>query len=119
MATKIIRDRKAAEKRAKAKGVDAATARKRNYVRTRAAEMEAKGMKADKAALRKKFESGQVARKGFYAKGEGAALRNKAKRKGAGGGTRTVAPRPKDRPGGPEGTLGPRKRSRIKSGPAH
>jgi hypothetical protein len=78
MATKIIKNRKAAVAKAKAKGVDAATARKRNYVRTRSAELEAKGMKADKAALRKKFEAGEVSRKGFYAKGEGARKRKAA-----------------------------------------
>lgn len=78
MPTKIVKNRKAAVAKAKAKGVSAATARKRNYVRTRAAEMKAKGMKADKAALRKKFDSGEVKRKGFYAKGEGARKRKAA-----------------------------------------
>ena len=55
---------------ARKKGVDAKTARKRYYVKTRSAEMTAAGKKADKAALRKKFESGGVSRDGFYASGD-------------------------------------------------
>lgn len=70
--------RKQAVGRMRAKGVDAATARKRNYVRTRAAELEAQGKTVDRAALRKKFESGQVSRAGFYKAGEKAALRKKS-----------------------------------------
>ena len=51
---------------ARKKGVDAKTARKRYYVKTRSSEMTAAGKKVDKAALRKKFESGGVTREGFY-----------------------------------------------------
>lgn len=51
---------------ARKKGVDARTARKRYYVQTRSAELTAAGKKVDKAALRKKFESGGVTREGFY-----------------------------------------------------
>lgn len=62
----------------KGKGVKADAARKRFYVQTRAAELEAKGVKVDKAKrqeLRKKFDSGDVSRKGFYKKGEKKAKR--------------------------------------------
>jgi hypothetical protein len=41
-------------------------ARKRYYVQTRAAELEAAGKPVDRAALRKKFETGGVTREGFY-----------------------------------------------------
>lgn len=66
----------------KQKGVKAGEARKRFYVQTRAAELSAKGVKVDKAKrqeLRKKFESGSVARAGFYKKGEKAAKRSGSK----------------------------------------
>jgi len=55
---------------ARKRGVDAKTARKRYYVQTRAAELTAAGKKVDRAALRKKFESGGVTREGFYAPGD-------------------------------------------------
>ena len=41
------------------------TARKRFYVQTRAAELEAAGKTVDRAALRKKFETGTIKRAGF------------------------------------------------------
>ena len=41
-------------------------ARKRYYVQTRAAELEAAGKPVDRAALRQKFETGGVTREGFY-----------------------------------------------------
>jgi hypothetical protein len=66
----------------KEKGVKAGEARKRFYVQTRAAELSAKGVKVDKAKrqeLRKKFDSGSVARAGFYKKGEKAAKRSSSK----------------------------------------
>lgn len=43
-----------------------AEARKRFYVQTRAAELEAQGKTVDRKALRQKFESGKVSREGFY-----------------------------------------------------
>lgn len=43
-----------------------AEARKRFYVQTRAAELEAQGKTVDRKALRQKFESGKVTREGFY-----------------------------------------------------
>lgn len=43
-----------------------AEARKRFYVQTRAAELEAQGKTVDRKALRQKFESGRVTREGFY-----------------------------------------------------
>lgn len=57
----------------KEKGVKAGTARKRFYVQTRAEELKSNGVKVDKTKrqeLRKKFDSGDVSRKGFYKKGE-------------------------------------------------
>lgn len=69
---------------ARKKGLDARTARKRYYVQTRAAELTAAGKKVDRAALRKKFESGGVTRDGFYNeqdKKRNAASRRKAKPK--------------------------------------
>lgn len=41
-------------------------ARTRFYVQTRAAELEAQGKTVDRAALRRKFEMGEVTREGFY-----------------------------------------------------
>lgn len=41
-------------------------ARKRFFVQTRASELEAAGKPVDRAALRKKFETGGVTREGFY-----------------------------------------------------
>jgi len=60
-------ERKEFVAKAKERGVSAKTARKRYYVQTRAKELEAQGKPVDRAALRKKFESGNVSRKGFGA----------------------------------------------------
>jgi hypothetical protein len=72
---------------ARKKGVDAKTARKRYYVKTRSSEMTAAGKKVDKAALRKKFESGGVTREGFYAPGD--------KKRGKGKSTKSGSNMPK------------------------
>lgn len=64
----------------KKQGIKAGEARKRFYVQTRAAELKAKGVTVDKAKrqeLRKKFESGDVARKGFKAPKKKAAAKKK------------------------------------------
>jgi hypothetical protein len=64
---KRVAERKEFVAKAKERGVDAKTARKRYFVQTRAKELEAQGKPVDRAALRKKFESGDVSRKGFGA----------------------------------------------------
>ena len=48
-------------------GMDKKEARKRFFVQTRMAEAAKSGKKLDRKALRQKFESGDVARKGFGA----------------------------------------------------
>lgn len=68
---KRVSDRKAfvGEKMA-SKGIDAKTARKRFFVQTRVKEMQAKGKTVTpemRKNMRKRFESGNVKRKGFAA----------------------------------------------------
>ena len=84
---KRVSDRKAFVGEARKKGMDAKTGRKRFYVSTRAAELTAKGKKVDRAALRKKFETGGVTREGFYAPGD--------KKRGKGSGTKSGSNMPK------------------------
>ena len=68
---KRVSDRKAFVKdKMASKGIDKGEARKRFYVQTRVSEMKAKGKTVTpevRKDLRKKFESGNVSRKGFKA----------------------------------------------------
>lgn len=77
MASKKVSERVSSRKKfvvaARKKGISASEARKQFYVETRTAELRAKGEKVTKqkkTELAKKFESGQVSRKGFYRPGE-------------------------------------------------